>query len=71
MLKKSVRSGSSPYLTWFEPFGIKKKKNQKSSSGKWLGLSVWRNDEGISPFWEKATFTNKPTISLKDFCPSL
>ena len=35
-----------------------KNKNQKSSSGKWLGLSVWRNDERINTFWEKATFTN-------------
>ena len=31
-------------------------KNQNSSSGKKLGLSAWRNDELISPFWEKATF---------------
>ena len=30
---------------------------KKSSSGKWLGLSVWRNDKCIGPFWEKGTFT--------------
>ena len=34
-----------------------KKKNQNSSSGKYLGSSVWRNEEHISPFWEKATFS--------------
>ena len=64
MLKKGVRVASSPHLTWMSH--LEWKKNQNSSSGKWLGLSVWRNDKRISPFWEKATFSPIETTLFVD-----
>jgi hypothetical protein len=44
---------------------LERNKNQNSSSEKQLRSSLWRNDERIFPFWEKATFSNRHYISKR------
>ena len=46
-------------LFWHDLSHLERKTIQKFSSGKQLGLPVWRNDKRISPFWKKATFRNQ------------